>query len=183
MLLYSESCSGVFGSTVWGGGRGWAQLVESYLLQVNHVQSVHVPVRCPFPSSRRASSIGGYSGMWVPGGMTAFVGGGLLSGSFWLCKSLMDAMLCGLGDKSGGNGGAAVGQGQGCSPTRVTFLELQGWVLRILLWLLFEAAAPVPWRGRWSSWGTESRHNMLDCAAMLHVTPSLLWVPRPGKGL
>lgn len=37
--------------------------------------------------------------MWVPGGMTAFLGGGLLSGSFWLCKSLMDAMLCGLGDE------------------------------------------------------------------------------------
>lgn len=28
MLLYSESCSGVFSSTVLGGGRGWAQLVE-----------------------------------------------------------------------------------------------------------------------------------------------------------
>lgn len=45
---------------------------------------------------------------------------------------------------SGGNAGVTVGQGLGCSPTRAEFLELQGRVLRILLWLLFEAAVPVP---------------------------------------
>lgn len=38
MLLYSESCSRVFSSTVVGRGRGWAQLLESYLLRVNPVQ-------------------------------------------------------------------------------------------------------------------------------------------------
>lgn len=40
MLLYSESCSGVFSSTVCGGGgRDWAQLVKGYLIRINHVQS------------------------------------------------------------------------------------------------------------------------------------------------
>lgn len=29
--------------------------------------------------------------MWVPGEMAALVGGGLVGGSSWLCKSLMDA--------------------------------------------------------------------------------------------
>lgn len=29
--------------------------------------------------------------MWVPGGMAALVGGGLVGGSSWLCRSLMDA--------------------------------------------------------------------------------------------
>lgn len=51
----------------------------------------HGPVRCPLPSPRGASSVGGHSDMCVPGGMAALVGGGLVGGSSWLCKSLMDA--------------------------------------------------------------------------------------------
>lgn len=33
----------------------------------------------------------GHSDIWVPGGMAALVGGGLVGGSSWLCKSLTDA--------------------------------------------------------------------------------------------
>lgn len=66
---------------------------------------------------------------WVPGGMAALVGGGLVGGSSWLCKSLIDAKgPLWLGRQSGGNGGGTVGQGAGCSPTEAEFLELQGWV-------------------------------------------------------
>lgn len=38
MLLYSESHSGVFSSTAQGWQEGWALLVDTYLLQVNHVR-------------------------------------------------------------------------------------------------------------------------------------------------